>query len=271
MNFLILFFYFISKIKNKIDKVLKYFFFYSVPIFVFINILLLNDRVNFIKNYDNYYHDDKNLSEFFKNTKDTDKILIDLNETNFYYLLNSGLAKKNFFLKNYTNSLKTEKFDYIIIENPLKLINRSSIVINNMDRVTVNKDYGYISLFFYSVKDQKISINRNFYEINKGVNNIILLSDSFIFYDFDSPIYLIGIKPNNNNHSFNWPWYSDFKFTIYTKVSKWNYFLDKKVDYVKEYDFKKISKNLISYLDINCTNNLISDVDTVLIFKSSCD
>ena len=153
----------------------------------------------------------------------------------------------------------------------MKLINRSSIVINNMDRVTVNKDYGYISLFFYSVKDQKISINRNFYEINKGVNNIILLSDSFIFYDFDSPIYLIGIKPNNNNHSFNWPWYSDFKFTIYTKVSKWNYFLDKKVDYVKEYDFKKISKNLISYLDINCTNNLISDVDTVLIFKSSCD
>ena len=53
LNFLILFFYFISKIKNKIDKVLKYFFFYSVPIFVFINILLLNDRVNFIKNYDN--------------------------------------------------------------------------------------------------------------------------------------------------------------------------------------------------------------------------
>jgi hypothetical protein len=270
LNFLILFFSFISKIKNKIDIILKYIFFYSIPFFVCINILLLNDRVNFIKKYDNFYHDNKIFMKFLLNTKNTDKILIDLDEANFYYLLNNGIVNKNFFIKKITNSSETKNFDYIIIENPLKLTNRSSVVINNMDRIAVNKSYNYQSFIFYSLKKQKISINGKFYEINIGVNNLILLSGNFIFHDLDSPIYLIGIKTDNNQSS-NWPWYSDFKFTIYTKISKWSIFLDKSVDYVKEYDFKEISKKLNTYNNLNCKNKLLSDVDAVLIFKSICN
>ena len=270
LNFLILSFHFISKIKDKKDEILKKLFYYSIPIFVCVNILLIIDRANFIKSYDDFYHDNKNFSEFLLNKTDKDKILIDLHETNFYYLLNNGLITKNFYIKNFISSEESQNYDYSIIQNPLQLTPRSGIVINNMDKISTNTTDVNLNVIFYSIKDQNISINNKFYQINKGLNIISLLNQDFIFNNLKKSIYLLGIKINDKQKS-NWPWYSDFKFTIYTKIYTWNLFLDKKIDIKKEYDFTLISKNLNPSLNFDCENELISDVDSTLIFSLNCN
>jgi hypothetical protein len=270
LNFLILSFLYINHLKNKFDKILKNIFLCTIPIFLCLNILLLKDRVNHIINYDNYYHDNKNFSQFMTNTTNKDKILIDLSESNFYYILNNELIKKNFFIKDFTNMKEEKFFDYFIVENPLKLLKRSSIYINNGDKIVINKDDISIDIIFYSIKNQRLSINGKFYKIIRGINHINLSANTFNFNNLSSSIYLTGIKLKKKQ-KLNWPWYSDFKFTIYTKTYKWNMFLDKKIDIIKEYDFVEISKDLSESFNFDCENKLISDVDSTLIFKLNCN
>ena len=105
---------------------------------------------------------------------------------------------------------------------------------------------------------------------NKASAKYEKIAYDFNFNDLDSSIYLTGIKLKKKQ-KLNWPWYSDFKFTIYTKTYKWNMFLDKKVDIIKEYDFVEISKDLSESFNFDCENKLISDVDTTLIFKLNCN
>jgi len=257
-------------VKNKLDKIIKYIFIYSIPIFLCVNILLLKDRVNFIINYDNFYHDNKNFSQFLNNTSNKDKILINLKEANFYYLLNNGLINKNFFIKDFIKIDEKIFFDYSIVENPLKLLKQSSIFINNGDKIIISKNDINVDVIFYSMKNQRLSINDKSYKINKGINNINLSNNTFNFDNLDNAIYLTGIKINKEQ-KLNWPWYSDFKFTIHTKRLQWHFLLDKKIDYINEYDFVEISKNLSKNFNFNCENKLISDVDTTLIFKLNCN
>ena len=221
-------------------------------------------------NYDNYYHDNKNFSQFMTNTTNKDKILIDLSESNFYYLLNNGLIKKNFFIKDFTNIKKEKFFDYYILKNPLKLLKRSSIFINNGDKIVIDKNDINIDLIFYSMQNQRLSINDKFYKIIHGINYINLSTNTFNFNNLDNSIYLTGIKLKKKQQ-LNWPWYSDFKFTIYTRTYKWNIFLDKKIDIIKKYDFTKISNDLNKSFNPDCENKLISDVDSTLIFKLNCN
>ena len=269
LNYLILIFYFISKIKDKFDLILKNIFFYSIPIFLCINLLLIKDRVNHIITYDNFYHDDKNISKFLSKAKADDKILIDLNETNFYYLLSKGLITKNFFIKKFIKPNEINNYNYSIIENPLKLTARSGLTINNLDKITYNTNVSNFSIMFYSLIDQKVSINEKSYKVKEGLNNFKLSGKKIIFTSLDQSIYLTGIKIFDEQKS-NWPWYSNFKFTIHTEIYTWALFLDKKIDIIKEFDFKKLSKSLNQSLNSSCKKQLISDVDSSLIFSLNC-
>ena len=269
LNFLILTFHFISKITDKIDLTFKKIFFYSIPIFLGLNLLLIKDRVNYIITYDNFYHDNKSLTNFFLDTKVEDKILVDLHEPNFYYLLNKGLITKNFFIRKFNDLNEANDYNYSIIENPMKLTARSGIVINNRDKISTNIKDSNFDIIIYSINDQKVSINEKYYQVNKGLNNIKLSNKEIIFTNLDKSIYLTGIKIFDDQKS-NWPWYSNFKFTIRTKIYTWGLFLDKKITYEKEYDFIKISKNLNPSLGYDCTNKLISDTDSNLIFSLNC-
>ena len=195
--------------------------------------------------------------------------MIDLNEANFYYLLSKGLITKNFFIKKFIKPNEINNYNYSIIENPLKLTARSGLTINNLDKITYNTNVSNFSIMFYSLIDQKVSINEKSYKVKEGLNNFKLSGKKIIFTSLDQAIYLTGIKIFDEQKS-NWPWYSNFKFTIHTEIYTWALFLDKKIDIIKEFDFKKLSKSLNQSLNSSCKKQLISDVDSSLIFSLNC-
>ena len=59
----------------------------------------------------------------------------------------------------------------------------------------------------------------------------------------NNKIYLIDIKIDENQ-ILNSPWFSDFKFTLQTKIYKWNILLDKKIEYKNEYNFIELTNIL---------------------------
>ena len=165
-----------------------------MPFFIIFNLLLLKDRTENIINYDDYFLYKPDLIQFLKNINEIDKVTIDLNETNFYYLLNLGLIKKDFFIKDFSSETEIKKTNFLIIDNPIKLLKKSSLFIKNKDIIQIDKKYDYLELQLYSLISQEILINDTTFNLKKGLNNIIVDNSLLKFNQINKKVYLIGIK-----------------------------------------------------------------------------
>ena len=223
-----------------------------------------------MSDYDDYYLDTKGLIKFNKELDDNDKILLDINETNFYYLLNTGLIKKDFYIKNFSTNDEIEASNFLIIDNPVKLLNRSSLFLKKNDIIQIDNEYELIKQFYlYSLSEQKISINKNNFLLKKGLNKINTSNNSIKFGNIKEKLYLIGIKTNESQKNF-WPWDTNFKFSIITKIVKWKPLIDQKILITKEFDFSKLSKKISNKKIKDCQNQIISDSSSIIIMSNSC-
>ena len=270
LNIIILTIFQISIVKSKNEIIIKKLFIWGLPIFIFLNLFLLKDRSNYMSDYDDYYLDTKGLIKFNKELDDNDKILLDINETNFYYLLNTGLIKKDFYIKNFSTNDEIEASNFLIIDNPVKLLNRSSLFLKKNDIIQIDNEYELIKQFYlYSLSEQKISINKNNFLLKKGLNKINTSNNSIKFGNIKEKLYLIGIKTNESQKNF-WPWDTNFKFSIITKIVKWKPLIDQKILITKEFDFSKLSKKISNKKIKDCQNQIISDSSSIIIMSNSC-
>ena len=269
LNFLILGIFQLSILKSKKEIFLKKIFIFTLPLFILFNLLLLKDRTQYIINYDDYFLPKSNLIQFTKNININDKITLDLNETNFYYLLNTGLIKNDFFIKDFSSDSEIKKTDFLIIDNPIKLLRRSSLFLKNDDVIQINKKHDYLELHLYSLISQEILINDEIFILKEGLNNLKIGKNLLKFGEINRKIYLIGIKVEESQKNF-WPWYTDFQFSLNTTISTWKLFLDKKIPHKKDFVFSELSKSVSNKKNDNCKNVILSDIGSVLILKNNC-
>jgi len=132
-------------------------------------------------------------------------------------------------------------------------------------------------LQLYSKQQDIIRVNNQNTEISKGYNSILVTKNTDIFFNkVSAPIYLIGLKINNNQ-SLQWPWGNDISLEIenkeYKKINIKNlasYFINyPQIESYKQKTFFNF-KNLPNFNDLCTNNNIISDSGSIIVFNESC-
>lgn len=249
-----------------------------IPIQLFININQNVKEINESIIRDNFYLDNENISMFKNERIKNDKKLIYFNssESIFYYYLISGYINNNFitFFSFPDLDKISNKISYVVKNNPINL------EINNKTYIKTHNIKNSYELILLSGKKQKISLNNKEINLEKGKNYFEIKEKKLKFDNIRKPLKLIGLKVDKNQKLF-WPWDKNISLKY-----KRNNYLFNSYDYnlPKEISFnfpklllETINKNRLRDFDIEknkfdeCKQNIVSDVDSSLIFEVDCN
>lgn len=255
-------------------------FIYTLPIFLYLGLIMNYNAYFFNNKQKNFFLDYHEAKKTVNQLPQNKNIYFDTNLTNFYFYIANGLIKKNFY---YPSNFPKKNLNGIIVkDNPIINIHRnSSFVIENETKIMISKNKENNSkpfyLQLYSKQQDIIRVNNQNTEISKGYNSILVTKNTDIFFNkVSAPIYLIGLKINNNQ-SLQWPWGNDISLEIenkeYKKINIKNlasYFINyPQIESYKQKTFFNF-KNLPNFNDLCTNNNIISDSGSIIVFNESC-
>ena len=273
-NYLIIGFYGISQIDLKhYEGFLKKIYFFSLPVFLIINLYSLYNYSLYKIYKKNSYYNFSQISQMSNNNNI--KTYFNSSEETFYFYLLSGFVNNDFY---YKLPKQIKKTSYVVIDNPVNFFG-SSIHIKNDTKLSI--DDKIHTLILYSKHNQIIDINDQRFKLEKGKNLLSNLNFTKIsnnqkeFYlDFDNILYdtrLLGIKLREHQQNF-WPWGEDLNLEIKNsdfELRKPFIFSEKKV-FTKRFNFLEIQKKIFSQIQSTCHKNIIYDHDSSIIILNKC-
>lgn len=266
---------------GKLSYFFKFIFICTLPFFIYLG-FLLNYQLALVKNKtQNYYLMSEEVTQIVNQLPDNKRIFFDTSETNFYFFMANGLIKKNFY---FASNFPFKTLDGIVVKNNpiLNSYRNSSLILENDSNIQITSseiDAEYLNIIIFSKEDTFININNSRFEIKEGINSILIKKNiNYFFSEIFKPIYLIGLKINNEQKLY-WPWGKNISMEIKNKEYR-------KVDIkdIASYYFKfPLFENYV-YLGVSnfnfkmlpkfndfCNNiNIISDIGSTIIFENNC-
>jgi hypothetical protein len=269
--------FFLSK-KFSIAKYIKYGFFILLPVFGYLGTALNHSFVEYFTLRNNNYYDFENVKKY-QNKFDPNKIVyFETKDSTLYYYLISGFIKNNFY-NNKSNPHFEKNFssDYLIIENPLKVIYGSDIFLNENLTLNLNNVKKEFYLKFFANRNTSININNKKYNLNKGYNLILFNQTELKFKKIEVPIFLVGLKINKNQ-KLDWPWGKDINLKLdYSlkeilnrrTILKKFYFTRGYENYNYNFNFLDLEIQINNRF-IKCGKEKLSDLDSTIVLKLKC-